>query len=396
MREVEPSLGCLYFEVDLQTVESSWISLELDCTMTLSDPKRSPMMRDTFRSLKEIGDVVREVSDGGGRGRAGVGAHDMIGSGARPTYRRSRSLGPGVTRTRSIIDVETDEDGESIEEVIEDDDTEVEVEYYDSEGEIEEIVLDDEAFDEIEVEEKEFVPVSPEKDARSLPKLADNVELSPEQDTIKTDDDDEPEDLPDKDDVLEAIGYIMRQEKVHEYGLVTEAQAEEMTRLPLPELMLIMNHFEQCDNYDATIRWDLVLTMINPAYGNQDVDSDEEEAADKAADLPPSRRGSHKPESDSDVSSGDDAFSLPSDTAAQNNEHASVGSGYSLEVDHNSVHSGMTGHESEYFFDTEVVIDNVPESAPVQVSATSNMDPRIRATYTKTMVELERNRSFDR
>lgn len=292
---------------------------------------------------------------------------------------------------------------EVVEVVIDEDEADqTEVEYYDEgeldESEIEEIELDDDVYEEIVVESSSVSdllfkaqPQSSSFSAQTAPastRSEDNT--APTLDEDEEDPEPEEQDIPSREEVAEAITYMVRQEKVVEYGLMTKQQVEEMNDLPLEEMMEIMKHFEICDNNNATIQWDLVLAMVNPDYSPPDANEneiDEEEDPDE----PHSPRKGAQPQQGGD----DDDDSLldgdgdvvseirrivehehppPHDTASMG------GSSYSLEI------VGDASEESEYHEET------FHESV---VGLGTSMDPLIRASYTKSMVELKQSRSQD-
>lgn len=327
------------------------------------------------------------------------------------------------------------------EEVIDDDEVEIvldqtEVEYYDDdESEIEEIELDDDAYEEIVFMQSnsasasamssfnnEKVPPSQSNAAaeRSTPRSDDNQTAPTLGEEDDDDDDDEgpAEPLPSRDEVAEAITYIVRQEKVVEYGLLTKQQVEEMNDLPLEEMMEIMKHFEICDNNNATIQWDLVLAMINPDY-SPDAHGQEDDAEDgkrkdgrrdsrgecshpeTTASAPPSRSrplAADDSERDTTTGAGEEEHDVLSEIHAfagvghDADAASSQGSSYSLEMADQSeaCMSNLTAadadntldHEDEYYEETFH-------------GSMVSMDPLIRASYTKSMVELTKSHSHD-
>ncbi|GKZ01217.1 hypothetical protein MPSEU_001073000 [Mayamaea pseudoterrestris] len=153
------------------------------------------------------------------------------------------------------------------------------------------------------------------------------------QDDDHDDDDDEPaedeESLPDAEDVLEALRYILRQEKPVENGYITDQQEAQMLGLPLSEMVDIMKHFELCDNENAPIRWDLVCLMINAVQDEPDMSEEElleEEEDDDDDDL--LDETGRIDDSDNDLEALDEVGSL--------------GSGYELEAKDDTCHSDLS------------------------------------------------------
>jgi len=332
------------------------------------------------------------------------------GSPGRSPLRRSNSMGAGLLSSRS----------DEIVEFVLDDDTEVELDDDDDE----ELIDDSEYYEDIELaDEDEYEEIVYEEDdpadnsaasaahreAKPPPAavtappppehgeiclsvrvdpsaLVGKEEKTPEEDD-DTEDDEDGEDLPDRDDVIEAINYILKQEQVVQYGLVSQAQVDEMNALSLPELMEIMHHFEACENNNATIRWDLVLALVNPKYAtNLDDDpssDDEDEVADKVADLGP--RGRTGPLFKPD----DGSCSVHSDAVEQ--DHASVGSGYSLDANRLDCDSSISANDDDDEGDGHGIVED--SNPDLNQSSKSNLDPRIRAQYTRSMVELTRKNS---
>lgn len=198
---------------------------DLSCSVTLVDYRR-----DAFSQMKHA-EILEYVTD------------------------------PGKALNKAAIGGDMDPD-EEVEEVILDDDDVVvdedeeecvtEVEYYED-SDIEEIELEDEDGYE------EIVVLEGAQASSSLPPILDPLKASStarSDDTAPTDDDDgdDKEDQdppPSREEVAEAITYMVRQEKVVEYGLLTKQQVDEMNELPLEEMMEIMKHFEICDNNNA-------------------------------------------------------------------------------------------------------------------------------------------------
>lgn len=312
---------------------------------------------NTFISMNEVKDAVEEIE---------VIEEEITEKRrcpGRPKVKRCLSLGRADAARMAGYMREDDDDDDStvIEEVVDDDgfDSVVdEVEYYDSDGDIEEIVLDEEDGygDGANV-------VSPEKS-----------EMAPA--------DDDP-DLPSREDVAEAINYMIRQEKVIEYGVVTKEQAEKMVSVPLSEMMAIMDHFELCDNNNAPIRWDIVKALVGCEDAPEEAYSDNE---DQDKDQSPSKAPALASVDESECEEEEaDEFTVRSDfhVHERNNLNNSVGSGFSLDANSHDGHS--TGDLTDNSHDgSEYVIEEVE---------VSDLDPRIRAQYTKSMVELQRNRS---
>lgn len=323
-------------------------------------------------------------------------------------HERSNSLG----RDEEIVEYVIDDDGaveeeivEEVEEIIEEDDDDgdddTEVEYYDdSDNDVEEVELDDD-YEEIELPDGSSIPASPSTQKRyssNRPSPASaldaHLEETPEEGEEPGDEEEEDDDVS-RGDVIEAIQYIMNQEQVVKYGLLSQKQADELIELPLPELKEIMNHFELCDNNGAPIRWDIVLTIINPDYGPQEEDeisSDEEDDDDVVADLPPPMHRQHS--DDGDSAGGDNQASYSSIRSDQgaglHGSMASVGSGYTLEVTNDDCDSSVTSTDASYVLEVVEEEELISPKTPK-----SNLDPRIRAMYTKSMVELERRPSID-
>jgi hypothetical protein len=329
-----------------------------------------------------------------------------------------------------------------VEEVIDDDDDELEeevvldpteVEYYEEEElEIEEIELDDDLYEELVLPESSAAKTL---DGASNPPVASTTagprpassNTAPTFDDLEDDDDDEEDErepLPSREEVAEAITYIVRQEKVVEYGLMTKSQVDEMNDLPLEEMMEIMKHFEICDNNNATIQWDLVLAMVNPDYSpdaaavHDDLEDDEED--DQAQPLSASssrnnvpahhhhRRRRSSGASSSQRSDGDGDVDEVTEihafaTSAPNNNDAEYMMGsscYSLEVadpSETGVVSNLTAADyaadqsAAGFGDDDDDDDDEYQEETLQGSIVS-MDPLIRASYTKSMVELQMSR----
>jgi hypothetical protein len=133
------------------------------------------------------------------------------------------------------------------------------------------------------------------------------------------------ESVPDAEDVLEALKYILRQEKPVENGLITAEQEAQMLGLPLSEMVDIMKHFELCDNENAPIRWDLVCLMIHAVEDEPELS--EEEVEDDADDDHADETG-RLDESDNDLEAIDEVGSL--------------GSGYDLETKDDTCYSELS------------------------------------------------------
>lgn len=380
---------------------------DLSCSVTLVDYRR-----DAFSQMKHA-EILEYVTD------------------------------PGKALNKAAIGGDMDPD-EEVEEVILDDDDVVvdedeeecvtEVEYYED-SDIEEIELEDEDGYE------EIVVLEGAQASSSLPPILDPLKASStarSDDTAPTDDDDgdDKEDQdppPSREEVAEAITYMVRQEKVVEYGLLTKQQVDEMNELPLEEMMEIMKHFEICDNNNATIQWDLVLAMINPDYAHLEDgdDSDGEPDAPKSPATATSASAAHAcdgghecgshhdhptaaadpsadtpaptvPHDTSSVAFDDegDVFTIQSDVNPFNLSHeaASIGSSYSLEVDQSEGGmSNLTYLDADNSDDEQFVVEGRGGGGGVvgSPSPAVSMDPRIRANYTKSMVELTKSHSFD-
>jgi hypothetical protein len=85
--------------------------------------------------------------------------------------------------------------------------------------------------------------------------------------------------LPDAEDVIEALQYIIRKEQAVANGFISEEQAKQMVELPLREMCDIMDHFELCDNEKCPIRWDIVALMIHAVDDDLASSDDDEEDA---------------------------------------------------------------------------------------------------------------------
>jgi hypothetical protein len=140
-----------------------------------------------------------------------------------------------------------------------------------SDEEIEEEIIEEDDYYEEEVLEEEESPVQ-------VPVTA----VSKEQpDLLPADDDSDDEDPPEKEEVLEAIQYIIKQEKPIDKGELGPEHLLMLETLPLEDLTEIMKHFELCDNSRSPIRWDLVIMLI--ISGNDEYEENEEDKDDAGA-----------------------------------------------------------------------------------------------------------------
>jgi hypothetical protein len=189
-------------------------------------------------------------------------------------------------------------------------------------------------------------------------------------------------------------------------------------------MMEIMKHFEICDNNNATIQWDLVLAMVNPDYTpdaaavHDDLEDDEDD--DQAQPLSASSSRNNVPahhhhrrrrssgasssqRSDGDVDEVTEihafATSAPNNNNQNDAEYMMGSSCYSLEVadpSETGVVSNLTAadyaaDQSAAGFGEEDDDDDEYQEETLQGSIVS-MDPLIRASYTKSMVELQMSR----
>jgi hypothetical protein len=196
---------------------------------------------------------------------------------------------------------------------------------YVDEDEEEEII--EEEYEEVIEEEDEILdddPLTPSNKARKTPDTEESLASGPpQQHTSQADQSDarasplvgdhedhheaDEESLPDAEDVLEALKYILRQEKPVENGFITEDQEKQMLGLPLSEMVDIMKHFELCDNEHAPIRWDLVCLMIHAV--DDDLSDEEVDGGD-----------------------GDEGSGKSDDEQEALDEITSLGSGYDIEA----------------------------------------------------------------
>jgi hypothetical protein len=77
----------------------------------------------------------------------------------------------------------------------------------------------------------------------------------------------------DRADVLEAITYILKQEKAIRLEILTQDQVQDIMNLPLTELLEVLEHFEVSDNSSSPIRWDLVIEKIEAKQDTEDFDA---------------------------------------------------------------------------------------------------------------------------
>jgi hypothetical protein len=77
----------------------------------------------------------------------------------------------------------------------------------------------------------------------------------------------------DRADVLEAISYILKQEKAVRKEILTQDQVQDIMNLPLAELLEVLEHFEVSDNSSTPIRWDLVMEKVEANQGTEDFDA---------------------------------------------------------------------------------------------------------------------------
>jgi hypothetical protein len=156
----------------------------------------------------------------------------------------------------------------AVEEVVEEDYDEIDEEVLEEEEEsaeewnIEE-VLEEDAIDEIENEiEEEVIEESPiiETPAEVGAKAAGDTAA------------DDLNESCDRADVLEAISYILKQEKVVRKEILTQDQVQDIMNLPLAELLEVLEHFEVSDNSRTPIRWDLVMEKVEAKQGTEDFD----------------------------------------------------------------------------------------------------------------------------
>jgi hypothetical protein len=308
-----------------------------------------------------------------------------------------------------------------------------EVEYYEDEDdedvEIEEIELDDELYEAMVLPESAGSKINSGNQApRPSSKRSDDANTAATTSALDEDDEDDllgastdnQDPPPSREEVAEAITYIVRQEKVVEYGLMTKQQVDEMNDLPLEEMMEIMKHFEICDNNNATIQWDLVLAMINPDYS---LEADAEDAANDDDEDEDNQNGPQSPgrsrasssnkarmtrqaavaaavqdedgdEEDYDEDGGDglsEIHPLPG-LAGSDGDAASAGS-YSLEVGADPSETGIVSNLTAADYAT----DRLDEDGATEYleetlhGSIVSIDPLIRASYTKSMVELKKS-----
>lgn len=90
-------------------------------------------------------------------------------------------------------------------------------------------------------------------------------------------DDDDEDDGVTKDELAEAIEYILRQEKAVANFILTESQAEVMMSLPKKIMKLIVDHLEICDNSGAPIDWDFMLMIVLPFCDKPQMGDDDDD-----------------------------------------------------------------------------------------------------------------------
>jgi hypothetical protein len=405
----------------------------------------SPVKADASSYLSGVGDLM--ISGASASAAASNcqrrRVSDFLSPGAMSAAsRRASSYNNSSSKPKSMPALQhLDLSDDIVEEVIDDDDDELEeevvldpteVEYYEEEElEIEEIELDDDLYEELVLPESsaaktlDIVSNPPVASTTAGPRPASS-NTAPTFDDLDDDDDDdedEREPLPSREEVAEAITYIVRQEKVVEYGLMTKGQVDEMNDLPLEEMMEIMKHFEICDNNNATIQWDLVLAMVNPDYSpdaaavHDDLEDDEDD--DQAQPLSASSSRNNVPahhhrrrrssgasssqRSDGDVDEVTEIHAFATSAPNNNNNDAEYMMGsscYSLEVadpSETGVVSNLTAADyaadqsAAGFGDDDDDDDEEYQEETLQGSIVS-MDPLIRASYTKSMVELQMSR----
>jgi hypothetical protein len=399
----------------------------------------SPVKADASSYLSGVGDLmISGASAAASNCQRRVS--DFLSPAASAASRRASSYSSSSSKPKSMPALRhLDLSDDIVEEVIDDDDDDLEeevvldpteVEYYEEEElEIEEIELDDDLYEELVLPESsaakklDIVSNPPVASSTAGPRPASS-NTAPTFDDLDDDEDDEDErePLPSREEVAEAITYIVRQEKVVEYGLMTKGQVDEMNDLPLEEMMEIMKHFEICDNNNATIQWDLVLAMVNPDYSpdaaavHEDLEDDEDDdqaqplSASSSRNVPAhhhhrrrrSSGASSSQRSDGDVDEVTEIHAFA--TSAPNNnsdaEYMMGSSCYSLEVadpSETGVVSNLTAADyaadqsAAGFGDEEDDDDDEYQEETLQGSIVS-MDPLIRASYTKSMVELQMSR----